>query len=289
MIQYTELLCEMVAARRSERARWRVVLLLEVVKAVCRLWLLRLTRLRPLLSRPLPEREMDPGVLQEEEDEEEEVEEESDEASTTRPIILEDQSTTITTNPPIPPITKTTTMTTTKPWLMPRTGLTLPALPRLTTTSSDDIITTTLLTHVLTLDDLQPPPALLHQIRSLRRHVAELLYILRPVVYVLALRYYSTSRNGSSGGAARKNRRNPYQSWTPWLLGLGIDFAARRLASPSPPSTTTTRSKTRTTSSLERTELAHRTRLLVWWFLRGAFYQRISKYVLPPPSFPLFP
>lgn len=53
MIQYTELLWEMAAKRKGEKVRWRVVVLLEVVKAVCRLLLLRLTNSRPLLSPPV--------------------------------------------------------------------------------------------------------------------------------------------------------------------------------------------------------------------------------------------
>lgn len=65
MIQYTELLWEMAAKRRGEKVRWRVVVLLEAIKALCRLFLLRLTNSRPLVSPPLPEREIDPRTLDE--------------------------------------------------------------------------------------------------------------------------------------------------------------------------------------------------------------------------------
>jgi peroxin-16 len=94
VIQYTELLWEMAAKRRGRKMRWRVVVVLELAKAVCRLLLLRLTGSRPLLTPPLPEREIDP-----EEDE------------------MEDSSST---SSPPPEMTS---------WKMPRTGLELPSLP----------------------------------------------------------------------------------------------------------------------------------------------------------------
>ena len=109
-IQYTELLCEMAAKRRGERTRWRVVTLLESIKAILRFLLLRLTDSRPLVSPPMPEREVDPSTLEEESkhDREEPVVDlsaPSDGADISKPQ-----------------------------WTMPRTGLPLPALP-----SSGDI------------------------------------------------------------------------------------------------------------------------------------------------------
>ena len=68
MIQYTELLWEMTAKRRGERVRWRVVVILEVIKAVCRLCLLRITNSRPLVTPHLPERDIIPEEPQEEDE-----------------------------------------------------------------------------------------------------------------------------------------------------------------------------------------------------------------------------
>ncbi|EHK99089.1 hypothetical protein M7I_5089 [Glarea lozoyensis 74030] len=48
----------MTAKRKGERIRWRVVVVLEVVKAICRLFLLKITNLRPLVTPALPEREV---------------------------------------------------------------------------------------------------------------------------------------------------------------------------------------------------------------------------------------
>ncbi|KAG9244046.1 peroxisome membrane protein [Calycina marina] len=80
MIQYTELLWEMMAKRRGEKVRWRVVLILEIIKALCRLCLLRITNSRPLVTPHLPERDAIPEDPQEEDmyDEEFKVKEPTD-------------------------------------------------------------------------------------------------------------------------------------------------------------------------------------------------------------------
>ncbi|TFK77135.1 peroxisome membrane protein [Pluteus cervinus] len=63
LIRYTQLVIEMGLKRKvSSKNRWRGIVLLEVVKAVLRLMLLRITK-RPLVHPPLPEREFDPSTL----------------------------------------------------------------------------------------------------------------------------------------------------------------------------------------------------------------------------------
>ncbi|KAK9472644.1 peroxisome membrane protein, partial [Dipodascopsis tothii] len=73
VLRYTEILCEMVARRRDRSAgvrsagasaRWRLVLLLELVKASLRLTLLRTTGYRMLLHSPLAQRDVDPAALE---------------------------------------------------------------------------------------------------------------------------------------------------------------------------------------------------------------------------------
>ncbi|GFZ49411.1 hypothetical protein JCM24511_07531 [Saitozyma sp. JCM 24511] len=59
---YVELLVEMLARRRGDRVRWRLVLLIESVKTFLRLVLLRPTR-RPVLHPPTPQREVDITLL----------------------------------------------------------------------------------------------------------------------------------------------------------------------------------------------------------------------------------
>ncbi|KAK8160456.1 peroxisome membrane protein [Phyllosticta citrichinensis] len=205
MIQYTELLWEMAAKRRGEKVRWRVIVLLEAIKAVCRLLLLRLTNSRPLLSPPLPQR--DPPS------------EKSDDAT----------------------------------WTMPRTGLSLPSLPD----SSD--ISSYLLSKVLTADDIKPPKALLHRVTG-KGELAECIYILRPVIYALAMSYWNSK--GKS-------------SWRPWLLGISIEYGARQLAKKDFQERLA--GGLRGLTALEREELKKRGWYMGWWLMRGAFYENITK------------
>lgn len=225
MIQYTELLWEMAAKRKGEKVRWRVVVLLEVVKAVCRLLLLRLTNSRPLVSPPLPQREVDPSNLEDSS---------SANGMETPPTEQEVEA---------------------ENWTMPRTGLSMPSLPD----ASD--ISSYLLSKVLSADDIKPPKALLHRVSG-KGEVAEVLYILRPVVYALAMQHFSGDR----------------KSWRPWLIGVGMEYGARQLAKKDFQERLA--GGLRGLTGLEKEELRKRGWSLGWWMMRGAFYENITKYVL---------
>jgi peroxin-16 len=149
MIQYTELLWEMVAKRKGEKIRWRIVVFLEIVKAVCRLFLLRITNSRPLVTPALPEREVIPDEPSQE------VDEYSEESFLER------------INPPTE-------------YKMKRTGLSIPTLP------NPNDISSYLLSKVLTADDIKAPSALLNKVNG-SAQVAEWLHILQPVVYAMAM------------------------------------------------------------------------------------------------------
>ncbi|KAH8648345.1 peroxisome membrane protein [Tricladium varicosporioides] len=215
VVQYTELLWEMSAKRKGERVRWRVVVLLEIIKAICRLLLLRITNSRPLVTPALPEREVIP-----EEDSstsEEEEEEAYIRGEEIRPRIE-------------------------KEYKMKRTGLSLPTLPN----PSD--ISAYLLSKVLTADDIKSPSTLLNRVSG-PAQVAEILHILQPVLYAVAM-----SRS--------KNQKN----WQPWLLGLSIEYAARQL-----------RKDGLRTTALEREQWGKRGWSMGWWMMRGAFYENVTK------------
>lgn len=226
LIQYTELLWEMAAKRRGEKVRWRVVVLLEGIKALCRLLLLRLTNSRPLVSPPLPEREIDPRTLSEENDKG------AWDGMDTPPSEGSWESS--------------------MSWTMPRTGLSLPTLPD----ASD--VSTFLLSKVLTADDIKPPKALLHRVTG-QGQLAEVMFIVRPVVYALAMQRWSGDR----------------KSWRPWLLGLSIEYGARQLAKKDFQERVA--GGLRGLTGLEREELRKRGWALGWWALRGAFYENITK------------
>jgi peroxin-16 len=234
MLQYTELLWEMTARRRGQKTRWRVVVFLEFAKAICRLLLLRLTNSRPLVSPPLPEREVDPRSTQGEEDQ-------SDWNGMETPT--SERSTDIS-------------------WTMPRTGLSLPSLPDVNDVSNY------LISKVLTADDIKPPKTLLHRVTG-QGQLAEVLYILRPVVYALAMQRWSGDR----------------RSWRPWLIGFGMEYGCRQLAKRD--FRERVAGGLRGLTGLEREELRKRGWSMGWWLLRGAFYENITKYVLIRKEIPL--
>lgn len=221
MIQYTELLWEMIARRRGEKVRWRVAVFVEISKALCRLLLLRLTNSRPLVSPPLPEREADPRTQDEEG--------EWNKAET-------------------PEAERSLDMN----WTMPRTGLSLPSLPDVNDVSNY------LISKVLTADDIKPPAALLHRIAG-QGQLAEVLYILRPVIYALALQRWSGNK----------------RSWRPWLIGFGMEYGCRQLAKKD--CRERIAGGLRGLTALEREELRKRGWAMGWWFMRGAFYQNVTK------------
>lgn len=229
-VQYTELLLEMMAKRRGERARWRVVVLLEAIKAICRLILMRLTNSRPLLSPPLPEREVAQDVAPQHD--EEDIHSPPSERSTVSDAGSEQ-------------------------WTMPRTSLTLPPLP----TSED--ISSYLMSKVLTADDIKPPKALLHRVSGLGE-AAEIMYIIRPVIYAAAMAYWCQRKDGRGK-----------TDWRPWLIGLSIEYGARQLAKRDLESRRP--GGARGLSQLEKEELKKRGWAMAWWGMRGAFYENITK------------
>lgn len=233
---YTELLCEMSAKRRGgERTRWNVVVLLEVIKAICRLLLMRVTRSRPLVTPALPEREPIPS-------QDDSASGEDEELTTRSESELMDEV-----DPNGEAATAGDERLLLKPphernWRMPRTGMSLPSLPN----SSD--ISSYLLGRVLTADDIKPATKLLNQLQG-SGQLSEMLHILAPLVYAIAL-------------ARTKNKR----SWTPWAIGLAVEYAARQL-----------RDRSLRTTALERDEWSKRGWAMGWWMMRGAFYENVTK------------
>ena len=130
-------------------------------------------------------------------------------------------------------------------WTMPRTGMSLPSLPE------PGDISSYLLGRVLTADDIKPAAKLLNTLQGAGQ-AAEVLYILAPLVYAVAL-------------ARSRNKK----SWTPWLVGLAVEYAARQL-----------RDRSLRTTTLERDEWNKRGWAMGWWTMRGAFYDNVTKSVV---------
>ncbi|SLM34306.1 Peroxisome membrane protein, Pex16 [Lasallia pustulata] len=227
MIQYTELLWEMAAKRKGEKIRWRVVVVLEIVKAFSRLLLMRLTNSRPLVSPPLPEREVDPRTLEEETDKSQ-----WDGMATLPQSESSDGS---------------------LAWTMPRTGLSLPSLP------DTSEISEFLLKKVLTADDIKPPKQLLHRMSTAQGQLVEVMWILRPVIYALAMQRWKGNK----------------KSWRPWLVGVSLELGVRQLAKRDLGERVA--GGLRGLTGLEREELKRRGWGMGWWLMRGAFYETLTK------------
>ncbi|KAI0850714.1 peroxisome membrane protein [Daldinia vernicosa] len=222
IVQYTELLWEMAAKRKGEKVRWRVIILLEAIKAFCRLLLMRVTNSRPLVTPPLPEREPIPPEIDENDD------------AALKELMGEDTSSV--------EMDESAKSAHEKEWTMPRTGASLPSLP------NPGDISSYLMSRVLTADDIKPAAKLLNTL-SRSGQTAEILHILAPLVYAIAL-----SRS--------KNKK----SWTPWILGFSMEYAARQL-----------RDRGLRSTALENEEWGKRYWAAGWWIMRGAFYEHFTK------------
>ena len=263
--EYTQLLWEMVARRRGEKTRWRVVVMLEAFKAFCRLILMRLTGSRPLVSPPMPERaDIAPAIP-----------DENEQQLTDDDLKLADDANMFDSKDvfgdigvPTPPLSeseKVPVWSAAESFSMPRTGMTLPTLPSANTVSAY------LLDHVLTPDDVKPARQLLHRLTTLQGQTAEVMYILRPVVYAIMMQRLA-GRYGYEGTKWKK-------SWTPWLVGVSLEYFSRQLAKRDLASRIPGGARAGL-SALEKDELKKRRWSMAWWTMRGAFYENItSKYV----------
>jgi peroxin-16 len=275
LLQATSFLAEIIARKRfGERGRWRCILLIETAKVFCRILLLQETSGRMLVFPHVPTREMDPANI---------------EASLDLQAFEEAKR--AGEHPDPKQLERSTPEKLLEPVLAAASAE--PTLHSLSLTKtkqpvsqfqSQEAVTAYLLTKTLYPRDLLPPPALLTQLSPAGK-IAEILYILRPLVYALLL-YRSKDRK---------------RSWRPWLVSLGIEYAARELHkqaragtySGSNASSVSSRLRgfghvykgvvgqtgggnTRTTQ-LESEERTRRAWSLGWYLVRGAFYHNMVK------------
>lgn len=212
----------MCAKRYSEKFRWRLVVVLEITKALCRTIIMRVTRGRMNVTPPVAERE---GVVV------------SQDSSTDGSPDSENDR---------------------QEWKMPRTGLRLSPLPA--TSSSPDSIYSFLSARVISAEEIKPAARLISRISTYQGQLAELVWILRPVVYTLAMQ------------RLRGNKRD----WRPWALGLAMEMAARGLGKKD------LKERGWKVTSLERDEWGRRGWGLAWWGMRGAFYEALTRSVFLP-------
>ncbi|KAF8320256.1 peroxisome membrane protein [Clavulina sp. PMI_390] len=213
VIKCLQLLSEMLLRRKyTHRQVWRWIICVESLKAFLRLIILRATR-RPVVEPSLPDRDSDhPSSVE----------------TKPRPIIAQNA------NPHTPDHIKN------NHGFFPPSPISAPN-PMLSTTrpiSIDEY----LLTKALTPSSACPPTNLLVSLTTPKEWLSEILHIIRPFVYVLAL-----ARSG--------HRRTDFR---PLLLSLSLDLLSVYL-----------RRQPSSALPLERHEYARRDRELLWYLLRG--------------------
>ncbi|KAG7099107.1 hypothetical protein E1B28_000980 [Marasmius oreades] len=169
VVRFTELVIEMGLRRKvSDRSRWRGIVLLEILKAVLRLALLKITK-RPLLTPPIPERDFDPTTL-------------PSPSNSTSPTLVPSSS------PSSPPTTPDHLKNNRVP-PSPHPLLTTLPPPR-TDTSVEEY----LLPKALTTSSVKPPLSLIAPFLSSQEWLGEISYTLRPLVYATMLAYGRKSK-----------------------------------------------------------------------------------------------
>ena len=222
----------MLAKRAGDKVRWRVVVSLEMVKAILRLCMGRLSGKRPVIGS---------GIGHERQ--ERRADDESGNSWDVEQNNSEDS-----------PVAGN--------WQMPRTGMRLPPLPS-SSGMDGETITAFLGKRVISADEIKSAQRLVRKITSVQGQIAELMWVLRPVVYALALQRCQTNR----------------RDWRPWIIGLAMEVASRQLAKNEVEETVV--GGTRGLSGVEREESRRRGWGMAWWGMRGAFYEHVSrKYIL---------
>lgn len=148
IVESTQLLIEMVARRKVKDHAWDVVVAIETLKALLRFALVRASQTRPVIAPPLPQRDLDPALLER------------------RRGALG------------------------ATWVGERTGVVHRSIATLVPQGQgqDSDVYEYLLSHTLTEQDVSPAAQLVRPLQATAGRVAESLWILRPLLYVLALR-----------------------------------------------------------------------------------------------------
>ena len=216
----------MFAKRAGEKVRWRVVVMMEITKAALRLCMGRASGGRTVVGT---------GVN----DERQERRATDDAGSTPdtgriREGLFNDE------------------------WKMPRTGMRLPHLPSSSDAGGENIMDF-LGKRVISADEIKSAKRLVRRITSVQGQIAEMMWVLRPVVYALALQ------------RCQSNKRD----WRPWALGVAMEIASRQLAKRAVKEEVV--GGVSALSGVERAELRKRGWGLAWWAMRGTFYENMTR------------
>ncbi|KAG8996150.1 Peroxisomal membrane protein pex16 [Tulasnella sp. JGI-2019a] len=237
IIKFVQILVEMSMrrwAKASTKTVWRGIMSIELCKAFLRLTLLRITK-RPTLSPPIPEREIDPATLSD--------------IKLPEPVV----SSKLPSPPSTPVHLRNNHVSLPTPQNSRHTSpLLAAATVKNPSKSQQQMIDEYLLPKALTTMDIKSPTSLLKPLAGTREWISEVIYLLRPLIYVMLLQ--------------RAARRSNPSSSTPLIVSLTLDLLSHHLRRTPPAS-----------SALERQEYAKRDRDLLWYFLRGGVWTEFTK------------
>ncbi|KAJ3235558.1 Peroxisomal membrane protein pex16 [Chytriomyces hyalinus] len=215
--EFTQVFAEMMARDCvGTRRKWGVIAMLESVKLLCRIILFHAAKKRMLLVTQIPERDFDMATVQE---------------TCADSQISESMRT-----------------------LGSHSGKTMPDLsvfPKKGDQLTEGDVTAFLNTKAASVSEALRPMDLVSKLSG-ADVAAEWLHMLRPLVYLLAMRKYGN------------------QSWKPWVLSLCMEVSSIGIHSAS----------TRNFKFLERDELQRRIWLLMYYLLRDPFYSMFVKHRL---------
>ncbi|KAI7861039.1 peroxisome membrane protein [Circinella umbellata] len=231
IISYTQVLMEMgVLKKLGKQAQWKWIAILETIKVALRLSLFKLTSNRMIMYPHHLQRDVDPASL------------ERNRQLTHMP----------------------------ERWTGERSGVDMPLMQSTidfdnTKTSQQQQqkrgvrkfadVTDYLMSKVLTPEKLRRPDQMVHMMNAIGKS-GEIVYILRPLFYVLSVLKYGQ------------------KSWKPWLLSLAMELLSQAMVRQSFEQPHGGRSKM---MPLEKQEYARRLKLLWLNLLRGAFYIRVTR------------
>ncbi|GAA5945444.1 hypothetical protein JCM3775_006778 [Rhodotorula graminis] len=285
-VQALELLLEMAARKRKgTAAQEKTVVALEALKALLRLGLMGATSGRTGVQPPVAERQVDPALL--------ELNREKVARMRRAPAAAQGEGVTA-----VPPprsaadvllrreegahetaIGQADAETVEKEfWTGARTGYVRPTLASLRQGAGDsaavgggfgavkkgkDVGKEYLLSRVLTIEDVKRPQDLVAKAHGVKR-LAEVIWILRPLIYVLAMRKYGKRHT------------------LPFLLSLALEYLAFSLRQSTDPKLGSDKAcgpmlPRGTPSELEKDETAKRGRAFWWYLVRGPVWESWTK------------
>ncbi|BGP25702.1 peroxisomal membrane protein pex16 [Rhodotorula toruloides] len=287
VVQSLELLLEMVARKKSGRqGAEKTVVAIEALKALLRLGLMSATQGRTGVQPPVAEREVDPALLelnrerlarvrQAAQKNGDEVTAAPKPQSAADVLLREANGGTDLELGMVQAEVEESEF-----WTGTRTGYVRPTLASLRRDGGDaadplaqfgggegartkDVGKEYLMSRVLTVEDVKRPQDLVEKAKGIKR-LAEIIWILRPLIYVLAMRKYG--------------RRHTL----PYLLSLSLEYLAFSLRSSSTSRLASDKASGpmlphATPSELERQETSKRGKMFWWYLLRGPVWESWTK------------